>query len=364
MTEAAAPEPTAPETVIVSPARRAPGWLPLALMTLLMVGVAGYAAGRNSTFYDGFNLGTLFGVSGALPLMLVAMGQANALMVGAFDISVGALMTLTVCVGSYIMPSDAAWYTLLFASLGLVAIGVAVGLINAFLVRVVRLPSIIATLATFSVLQGIALELRPTPGGEINTDFADTISSAWSWMPFAFIAVGVLAVLWDLWLYRSPGGLTARAVGLDEVSSRRLGAPSERVHWRAFVLSSTLAALAGLFLSASVLIGDAKPGPSADFALKSIAAAVLGGASLGGGRGSFVGAAIGGLFLALIINILPLPNIVPSAILDWSNALPQIIIGSLTLIALVLYQAPELAVRARTMWSDMRLARGRVEPTA
>jgi ribose/xylose/arabinose/galactoside ABC-type transport system permease subunit len=357
MSEAAA------ETVVIPHAKKLPGWLPLALMTLLMVAVAGYAAGRSATFYDEFNLNSLLGPNGALPLVLVAMGQANALMVGAFDISVGALMTLVVCVGSYILPADAAWYTLLFASIGLVAIGVAVGLLNAFLVRVVRMPSIIATLATFSILQGIALELRPTPGGEISLDFADTIGSAWSWMPFAFIAVALLAILWDVWLYRTPGGLTMRAVGLDETSSRRLGAPSERVYWRAFVLSSTLAALAGLFLAASVGIGDAKPGPSADFALKSIAAAVLGGASLGGGRGSFVGAAIGGTFLALIVNILPLPNIIPSALLDWSGALPQVIIGSLTLIALVLYQAPELAARARTTWADMRLARGRTEPT-
>src|SRR5581483_9923910 len=107
-----------------------------------------------------------------------------------------------------------------------------------------------------------------------------------------------------------------------------------------------------------------KPGPSSDFALKSIAAAVLGGASLGGGRGSFVGSVVGGLFLALIVNVLALPNIIPQALLDWSDALPQIIIGSLTLLALVLYQAPELWTRIRKGWDDLRLARGRMEPTA
>jgi len=339
--------------------RTMPGWLPLVLMTLLMFAVGGYAAGRNSAFYSDFNLNTLFGPSGALPLILVAMGQANTLMIGCFDISVGALMTLVVCVGSYILTPDAAWYTLLFASIALVGIGVVVGLVNAFLVRKLKLPSIIATLATLSVTLGIALELRPDPGGDINQNWSDTISASWSWMPYAFIAVLVLAAVWDYWLYRRAGGLATRAVGLDEISSRRLGAHAERISWRAFVFSSTLAALAGLFLAASEGIGTAQPGPTSDFALKSIAAAVLGGASLGGGRGSFVGAVVGGLFLALIVNVLALPNIVPSALLDWSDALPQIIIGSLTLLALVLYQAPELWTRAQTAWNDSRLSRAR-----
>jgi ribose transport system ATP-binding protein len=118
-----------------------------------------------------------------------------------------------------------------------------------------------------------------------------------------------------------------------------------------------MASLAGLFLAASVGIGDAKPGPSSDFALKSIAAAVLGGAALSGGRGSFIGAVVGGTFLALIINVLALENIVPGFLREWSDALPLIIIGSLTLLALVLYQAPEIWSRLRVVLSD--LSRGR-----
>ena len=106
-------EPAAPTTGFVAVRRRGvPGWLPLVLIALLMFAVGGYAAGRNAAFYSDFNLNTLLGPTGALPLVLVAMGQANALMVGGFDISVGALMTLVVCVGSYILVPDAAWYTL------------------------------------------------------------------------------------------------------------------------------------------------------------------------------------------------------------------------------------------------------------
>jgi ribose/xylose/arabinose/galactoside ABC-type transport system permease subunit len=255
-------------------------------------------------------------------------------------------MTLIVVVASYTMGGDASAFVLLAAALGLLGIGVLVGFVNAALIRKVGLPSIIATLATLSVMQGLSLKLRPVPGGEISFDVADFLNSSWGFVPIAFVAVVVLAVLGDLWLYRTTSGLTARAVGLDEESSRRLGAPSERVSWRAFVVSSVLAATAGFFLAAQVGIGDARVGSG--YALTSIAAAVLGGAALGGGRGSFVGAVVGAVFLSLIVNILPLPNILPAFLRDWSDALPLITIGGLTLLALVVYQGPELWARFAT----------------
>jgi ribose transport system ATP-binding protein len=338
--------------------RRVPGWLPLALMAVLMFAIGAYAAGRNADFLSSFNLSTLFGSSGALPLALVAMGQTNALMVRGFDVSVGALMTLVVCTGSYILTADASWYVLLLGSLALVGIGLVVGFVNAALIRKLGLPSIIATLATLSVMQGIALRLRPFPGGEVNSNFSDALNTSWGFMSVAFIGVVLLAVVADLWYYRTASGLTARAVGLDEESSRRLGARAEGVNWRAFVLSSLLATLAGFFLAAQVGIGDARVGSS--YALTSIAAAVLGGASLAGGKGSFVGAVVGALFLSLIINILPLPNILPGFLREWSDALPLISMGTLTLLALILYQAPELWSRAQTAWQDRRPTRARL----
>ena len=290
--------------------RRVPGWLPLVLMAILMFAIGGYAAARSPDFLSSYNLNTLLGSSGALPLALVAMGQTCALMVRGFDVSVGALMTLIVVVASYIMGGDSSWFALLGASLGLLSIGITVGLLNAGLIRKVGLPSIIATLATLSVMQGLSLKLRPVPGGEINFAVADTLNKSWGFVPIAFVGVVILALLGDYWLYRTPGGLTARAVGLDETSARRLGVPSERVSWRAFVISSLMATVAG-FLPRRAGRESATHASARASALTSIAAAVLGGASLAGGRGSFIGALVGALFLSLIINILPLPNILP-----------------------------------------------------
>lgn len=346
-------EPAAAAAALPRAARHVPGWLPLALMTALMFGIGAYAASRSPDFLSSFNLNTLLGSSGALPLACVAMGQVNALMVRGFDVSVGALMTLVVVVGSSgLISIGHSWYSLFFGSIGLVAMGITVGLLNAFLIRKVGLPSIIATLATLSVMQGLALVLRPVPGGEIDANVMETLNRSVSFVPYAFIGIVVLAVVWDIWLYRTGSGLTARAVGHDEEASRRLGSTAEVINWRAFVFSSLMATVAGFFLAAQVGIGDARVGSS--YALTSIAAAVLGGASLLGGRGSYVGAVVGALFLSLIINILPLPNILPGFLTRWSDALPQICIGALTLLALVLYQGPELWERARSGWDDLR----------
>jgi ribose transport system ATP-binding protein len=332
-------------------------------MVALMLGVGAYAATRSPDFLSDFNLNTLFGSSGALPLAIVAIAQMNVLMMGGFDVSVGALMTLTVVVASHgLLTTGASWPILLAGSLALLGIGVLVGLTNAFLIRKIGLPSIIATLATLSVLQGISLQLRPEPGGEVSYEVLDALNTSVDFMPFAFIGVVVLAVVADLWLYRTSGGLATRAVGLDENSARRIGIAAGRINWRAYVLASVLAVVAGFFLAAQVGIGDARVGAS--YALTSIAAAVLGGASLAGGKGSFIGAVVGALFLSLIINILPLPNILPGFLQEWSGGLGFIATGTLTLLALVIYQAPALWVRLRTAWGDLRHGRRTTPPVA
>jgi ribose transport system ATP-binding protein len=156
----------------------------------------------------------------------------------------------------------------------------------------------------------------------------------------------VLAVVWDLWLYRSRRGLAVRAVGLDETSARRLGTNTGLVVFAAFVVCSLMAVVAGFFSAALIQTGSPIIG---GYALQSIVAAVLGGASLAGGRGSFVGALLGALFLSLILNVLPL--------LQQPTEYGQIAIGVLTLVALVVYQGPELWQRLRAFVDEQRSAR-------
>jgi len=176
----------------------------------------------------------------------------------------------------------------------------------------------------------------------------EALNSSVSFVPYAFIGVVVLAVVADLWLYRTRTGLALRAVGLDDTSSRRLGMSTGRIVFFAFVLCSVMAAVAGFYSAAQVQIGSPIIG---NYALESIAAAVLGGASLAGGKGSFVGALLAALFLTEISNVLPL--------FQQPTEYAQMTIGGLILLALVLYQGPELVARFRSNWVGVGRLRAR-----
>ena len=328
------------------------GALPLVLMTVLILAVGAFATVRQDAFLTSFNLNNLLLL--AMPLTLVSLGQTCALLVGGFDVSVAALMTFCVVVASYTMAFDKSGWALVPGGLVLIAVGLGTGLFNAVMIRVLKLPSIIATLGTFSILEGASLLLRDHPEGPISSDAISGLTKTVSFVPIAFIAVVVLAVLGDVWLYRTRTGLAMRAVGLDETSSRRLGMATGRVVVLAFVLCSLMAALAGFYLAAQVQIGSPLIG---NYALESIAAAVLGGASLAGGRGSFVGALLAALFLSLIDNVLPL--------FHQPTEYSQMTIGVLILFALILYQSPELLERFRTSRAGVgRLQAGEGEASA
>src|SRR5205807_1434374 len=213
------------------------------------------------------------------------------------------------------------------------------------------LPSIIATLATLSIVQGITLTLRNAPGGEISPTLISVLSKSWGFVPVWLIGIVVLAALWDFWLYRTSSGLAMRAVGLDETSSRRLGMRPTLVAVRAFVISGLMAAIAGFFLAQQLAAGSPDPTLSSTYALNSIAAAVLGGATLAGGKVSFTGAVFGAVFLTLVsANILPY--------LGLQSYWELILVGALTLLALALYQGGDLWLRASNAWQDLRLYRG------
>jgi ribose/xylose/arabinose/galactoside ABC-type transport system permease subunit len=319
------------------------GVVPLVLLTTLILAVGAYTAVRQDAFLTSYNLRNL--LLATMPLALVSMGQTCALLVGGFDVSVGALLTFCVVLASYTMTPTTSTMGLIPGALALVGVGLVVGLFNAMLVRVFRLPSIIATIGTTAILTGASFWLRDHPSGPISSNAIDELTTSWSFVPLAFIGVIALAVLGDFWLYRTRSGMALRAVGLDETSSRRIGIRTDWVVVLAFVACSVLASIGGFYLAAEVQIGNPIQGNQS---LESIAAAVLGGASLAGGRGSFFGTLLAALFLTEIDNILPL--------FHQPTEYAEITIGVLILVALVLYQAPELVERLRSA----RLAVGRL----
>jgi ribose transport system ATP-binding protein len=330
----------------VRPAFQRSRWLPIAAMIVLIVLLGGYTRSQDASFLGSFNLNGL--MIATLPLGLAAMAQTSALMVKAFDVSVGAAITICVVAASFVLNPDDNWFELTLGVLFVLAIGLCIGAVHVALIRWLNLTPIIATLATYSIMQGIGWWLRLTPQGSINREFADKALYSIGFMPVALIVVAFVAIAGDIWLYRSAGGLAARAMGLDEESASRRGVRVSFLFVRAFFISGFVAALGGIFLFAQIEIGDSNVGFS--YTLPSIAAAVLGGASLLGGRGSFIGALIGAFFLNLIKNILPF--------LGWDVAYGNIMVGLLTLLALSFYQAPELTKRSKTALANLRLKRG------
>jgi ribose transport system permease protein/ribose transport system ATP-binding protein len=329
-----------PSTMSRRPALTFRSWMPLALMVVLMIAIGGYTQSQNSAFLSDFNLNGLF--IAAIPLALAAMAQTSALMIRAFDVSLGALITLGVVVASFTMPDGASSGRLLVGSLAVVGVCLCVGAFNILLTKVLGIASIIATLANLSILTGVALLLRPTPAGPISFEFGDFMLESVGFMPIASVGVLVVAILADVWLYRTGGGLLTRAVGLDETSAERLGARVGSILVRGFLVSAFVGALASLFLSSQILVGD--PVVGIGYTLTSIAAAVLGGASLFGGRGSFVGAVIGALLLTELTIIVPFIGLHTS----WA----QMLVGALTLLALLFYQTPDIVRRLRALAND------------
>jgi len=305
-------------------------WMPVALQVLLIIALLLYTNSRFPGFINRSNITTILIL--AVPLGLAAMAQTHAILVGYLDLSVGAMISLGVVIGSFLIGADASLGAILGGLAVVLACGVGLGLVNATLIRGVKIPSLIATLATLSILDGISLTLRPTAQGVISRDLVSFLRASWGPVPIAFIVLLVVAGLLDLWLNASGSGLEVRAVGFDERSAKRGGIRTNWTRVRALVLSGLTAAVASFFVMARSPIGNASIG--APFTLNSITAAVLGGASLAGGRATFLGGAVAAVLLALIITALPFLGLSPD---DGA-----MIIGLLVLAGMILFQVGDL----------------------
>lgn len=252
-------------------------------------------------------------------IAFVAMAQTLPVLVGGLDLSVGAVMTLTNCIASELV-NGSPGEILLGIVLTLLS-GTAFGLLNGCIVVYGRIQPIIATLATGAIAIGLALWVRPKPGGDVDGDlgwaltnsvwdFADTYGiadggEAWWLRPFTGIPVPVLlVVLVALFAWvpfrRSVTGRTVYAIGSAEGAAFMSGLPIARAKIAAFTLGGFFAACGGLYLAIQTSSGNADLQQAGAYTLNSIAAVVLGGTSLLGGVGSAIGSIVGAMILRLM----------------------------------------------------------------
>jgi ribose transport system permease protein len=233
-----------------------------------------------------------------LPLALAAVAQAVIVIAGGIDLSIGSMMALTSVVSASLMMGRPEEFGFVVVA-GVLLLGLLLGAINGGLVVITRVPDIIVTLAMSFVWAGSALLVLRTPGGGSAKWLRDLVlgSVGSEWIPKAAVVLFVIvAVIW-LPIRRTRLGLSLYAIGSNQLAAFRSGVSVGRTKIAAYMLGGLFAALAGLSLTASTGIGTPVPGP---YTLLSVAAVVLGGVSLAGGRGGLVGPIVAVMVLSLI----------------------------------------------------------------
>lgn len=233
-----------------------------------------------------------------VPLALAAVGQSIVVISGGIDLSVGAMMALTSVVSATLMKGQSEEFGIA-AVIVVVLLGVVLGTINGSLVVLTKVPDIVVTLAMSFVWAGCALLVLKTPGGGSANWLKELVAGSFGneWIPKAAIVLLVIvAVVW-IPLRRSRLGLSIYAIGSNRLAAFRSGVPVGQTRIVAYMLTGVFAAIGGLSLTASTGIGTPVPGP---YTLMSVAAVVLGGVSLAGGRGGVFGALVAVVILQLI----------------------------------------------------------------
>ena len=298
--------------------------VPVLILLALIAIVAIYTGTISDVFWSSRNLANT--LIATVPLAIVALGQQYALISRGFDISVGATMSLTVVLMSFTLPTLQGMPVLITVA-GLAALALAIGGFNALMIIGLKVNAVVATIATLSIVGGIAIVLRPQSGGVIAPELGTLFNLGVGFVPATFIVLVLGAIGMELWLNRSRSGLALRAVGFNDEASGRIGWKVNAIRARAFIVCAAGAVLAGVFLASQTGTGSNAVGAS--YSLACFTAVFLGGAVMTGGRGSFIGAMLGALFISLLNNVMPFLN-VPSAVSLAVN-------GAILVIAVALY---------------------------
>ena len=271
-------------------------WAPL-VMVCLVVGLLGaYTATVNESYLTARNFSGMLSL--VATLALVACAQQALMLVGGIDLSVGPLMGLIVVSQSFLLSGPLSGFGVAGSAVVLVAVALLVGAFNWLLVEPIGLHPMVATLATYMGLQSVSLMLRPTSDGLINEVVMDAINLKFGFIPLTLVCVLALAMILDFGLFRRYFGMSVRGTGSNATAARLAGISPAKTRLVAYLSCSLIAGLASVPLLGQVGIGDPRAG--IDYTLTSIAAVVIGGGSLYGARGSFVGAMLGALLIAQV----------------------------------------------------------------
>jgi len=233
-----------------------------------------------------------------LPLAAVALGQGIVILTAGIDLSVGGVLSLGTALAATHFTNAG---TTALWSVVIIAIGVAAGTFNGVLVGRLRLQPFIVTLATWSIFDGVALQVLPTQGGSVPTGFSNWIDATTAGVPNPVWALIAMAAAW-LWFKRTRVARRIYAIGSDSEGARIAGVHRPRTLVATYAISGFCAAIGALFYAMLTASGDPTAGDG--LILPAVAAAVIGGTSLFGGQGGFIGTIAGALVLTLLGDVI------------------------------------------------------------
>ena len=274
-------------------------------------------------------------------LAFVAAAQSLVVITGGIDLSAGMVLVLCNCLASTVVIGDTP--QALGGVVLVLAAGLACGGFNGLLVVVGRLQPIVATIASSALFFGLALVLRPSPGGGVDEALADlTTSQIGDTFPASLVFLAaVIAIVW-IPFSRSIYGRGAYSIGSAQSAAFMSGLPIRRAQLLAYALAGLLSGVAGLYLTFFSYTSEAAYASGNAYTLYSIASVVLGGVSLAGGRGSLIGAVFGALAFRTIGDLL--------FIFDFDPLWQPLFQGFVLLVAVSLSSVSLLRVRNRLEW--------------
>jgi ribose transport system permease protein len=286
-------------------------------MVLVMLLIIAYFSYRSARFGTVDNLQTI--MIAAAPFALIALGQTLVILTGGIDLSVGSVIAVSaMCAAATVKGHpDRVWLSVLVA----VLVGLAAGSINGLLVSVLQVPPFIATLGMLTTASGLAYVVGGgAPINGLPQEFGSIANTSVLGLRIPVIVMIVGIVLLAVVMKRTSYGLRVYAVGGNPVAAQIAGVKTGRVLFSVYALSGSLAGLSGVMLASRVISGP--PNLGQGYELDAIAAVVIGGASLLGGRGTVWGTALGLILIQTLNNGLDI-LIVPAY---WQNVIKGVLI--------------------------------------
>jgi ribose transport system permease protein len=257
-------------------------------------------------------------------LIVLAIGQTFAVATAGIDLSMGSVLTLSgVVLGQLYQDGRSIWIALLAA----LVVGAAVGFVNGFIIAKAKINDFIVTLGSLSIAAGLALVISDgKPVEVINRTMLDLSTNSVGPLRWAVLVAIVVAIGMHLLLFHTRFGTHLLATGGNAEGARAVGVRTQRIKIAAYTISGLMAGLAAILLVAR--IGSAEPAAATSLLLNAVAAVVLGGVSLFGGRGTIAGPVIGAVLLTALVNGLTLAGV--------SEAYQPIAVGTVVVASAVL----------------------------